>query len=195
MPVRGDCDYRLPTWYLSNPFGNICWISQIDSRRMLLNLTRKADYAVRAVLDVAVHHPEVRNTRQISAGMDLPRNLMRQILASLVRHGLLDSTAGPAGGYTLARPPSEITLLEVVQVIEGPVAIDSCMLSGGACDWEQACPVHEIWVRARLGLEAGLATTFHHLSEIDTAIRAGTYRVPAETPPHPEIPPRLGRED
>jgi len=162
---------------------------------MLLNLTRKADYAVRAMLDVAVHHPEMRNTRQISTGMDLPRNLLRQILAALVRHGFLHSAPGPAGGYTLARPPGEITLREVMEVIEGPVAIDSCMLSGGPCDWEQACPVHEIWVRARTGLETGLATTFDHLAEVDRAIRAGTYRIPEDTPTHPTVPPRLGQDD
>jgi len=159
---------------------------------MLLNLTKKADYAVRAMLDVAVHHPEMRNARQITTGMDLPRNLMRQILATLVHHQFLRSAPGPAGGYALVRPPEEITLLEVIETIEGPVAIDTCLLNGGPCDWEQACPVHENWVESKQALEEGMTVTFGRLAEIDAAIRSGTYQIPDHTPPHPTTPQRRG---
>ncbi|NQV08177.1 Rrf2 family transcriptional regulator [bacterium] len=161
---------------------------------MLLSLTRKGDYAIRAMLHITGHHPRLRNTRQIATGMDLPRNLLSQILAALVHHDLLRSTPGPAGGYVLARPPEEISLLEVIEVIEGPVAADTCVLSGGSCDWDNVCPLHESWAGARAGVAAGLATTFGDLASIDTAIREGTYRLPDSAPPHATVPERLGRD-
>jgi len=163
---------------------------------MRMHLTSEADYAVRAVLDLAGHHPQMRTTRQITAAMDLPRNFLTQILATLVRHQLLHSTAGPAGGYTLARAPTEITLLEVIEIIEGPVAVDECVLGGGSCDWTQVCPLHQTWAEAKAGFTDRLtAATFEHLAQVDSAIRAGTYQPPDQTPPHPTAPPRHGTSD
>lgn len=147
---------------------------------MQMALTNKADYAVRAVLDIARHHPSLRTRRLIAAAMDLPGNFLSQILATLVRHGILDSTAGPAGGYALARAPAEITLLEVIELIEGPVTLDQCLLGGGACDWTQVCPLHETWSEAKASFTRRLAATnFGDLTNIDQAIRDGTYQLPA----------------
>ncbi len=163
---------------------------------MRMNLTNTGDYAVRAMLDIARYHPTVRTARQITAAMDLPGNFMTRILPTLVRHQLLDSTAGPAGGYTLARPPAEITLLEVIEVIEGPVAIDECVLGGGPCDWTELCPLHETWAEVRTGAAHRLAaTTFSDLADIDRAIRTGTYQPPPHISPHPVTPPRHGTDD
>ena len=159
-------------------------------------VTKESDYAIRALLDLARHHPKRRTSRQVGAAMDLPRNMTTQVLAKLVRHHILDSQAGPAGGYTLARPPSEITLLEVIETIEGPIAQDKCALDGGSCDWESVCPLHETLVQATAGLVEHLtATTFAVLSETDRAIRAGTYQPPPQAPPHSTTPPRRGHSD
>ncbi len=163
---------------------------------MRISLTKEADYATRAVLDIARHHSDLRTTAQITAAMDLPRNFLSQILATLVRHQLLDSSAGPAGGYTLARHPAEITLLDVIEIIEGPVSVDECVLGGGFCDWTQVCPLHESWAEAKAGFVSRLGTTtFEHLSQVDAAISAGTYEVPDHVPPHGTVPPRLGTND
>lgn len=158
-----------------------------------MTLTSKADYAIRAVLDIARHHPTLRTRRQITEAMDLPGNFLSQILAALVRHGILESTAGPAGGYTLAQAPNEITLLKVIEIIEGPVDIDQCILGGGACDRTEVCPVHEAWCEAKIGFTDRLAATdFDDLSTIDRAIRAGTHQPPDHARPHPNTPPRRG---
>ncbi len=163
---------------------------------MRMNLTKEADYGVRAVLDIAGHHPDLRTTRRITAAMDIPRNFLSHILATLVRHDVLKSKSGPAGGYTLGRPASEITLLEVIEIIEGPVGVDECILGGGTCDWTGPCPLHHAWAEAKASLANHLATiNFGDLADIDVAIRTGTYQLPDHSPPHPTPPPRLGTSD
>src|SRR5690606_33444564 len=97
-----------------------------------VTLGRKGDYTVRAVLNLARHYGAGRRkSREIAAEMDIPERYLPQILANLVRHGLLVAVAGPDGGYALARDPGDITLFEVVEVAEGPIALESCVLRGG----------------------------------------------------------------
>lgn len=162
---------------------------------MQVALGRRGDYSVRAVLDVARHHGgERRKARQIAATMDIPERYVSQILANLVRADLLTAVAGPDGGYSLARAPADITLLEVVEAAEGPIALEECVLRGGPCDWQAACPVHPAWSRAQAALIAELAkTTFAELADIDAELAAGTYELPADTPPHARATPRGGK--
>lgn len=161
---------------------------------MRLTLGRKGDYAVRAVLDLARHWDTGRRkSREIATSMDIPERYVGQILANLVHEGLLVATAGPDGGYALARAPADVTLLEVVEASEGAVALASCVLTGGPCDWTTVCPVHETWSRAqRAFIEHLDATTFAVLAEIDAAIEAGEYELPADLPLHAEPTTRRG---
>lgn len=149
-------------------------------------LTRRSDYAVRAMICVArLGEGERRKAAQISETMEIPRKYIAQILAPLVAAGLLDAVAGPRGGYTLGRPAPEIGLLEIIEVAEGAIHTDQCVLQGGPCDWEETCPLHVTWSRARTAFAEALGQAA--LSDIvatDRAISAGTYRLPADTPPH-----------
>ena len=153
---------------------------------MQATLGRKGDYSVRAVLELARHgQNERRKTRQIAAAMDIPERFLTQILAQLVRTGLLTAVAGPEGGYVLARAAADISLLDVVEAAEGPVSLEQCVLRGGTCDWIDACPIHISWSRAQFALKEELrATSFADLAEIDAEIAAGTYASPADAPPH-----------
>ena len=159
-------------------------------------LGRRGDYSVRAVLHLARHAGDGRQkAREIAAEMDIPDRFLTQILANLVREQLLTAVAGPDGGYELARDPEEITLLEVVEAAEGPIRLDTCVLRGGACDWTEACPLHETWSRAQSAMTQELAAaSFGDLARIDAAMIAGTYRLPAESPPHPRSTVRRGAE-
>lgn len=150
---------------------------------MQIALGRKGDYAVRAVLDLARHAGTGRRkSREIAEVMDIPERYLPQILALLVRHRLLIATAGPDGGYELARPPADITLLEVVEAAEGPIANTECLLRGGPCDWEHACPLHHPWSRAQSALTGQLRqTTFAELAASDEALEAGLE--PVSVPP------------
>jgi Rrf2 family transcriptional regulator, iron-sulfur cluster assembly transcription factor len=156
-------------------------------------LGRKGDYTVRAMLYLARHADDGRQkARTVAAAMEIPDRYAAQILANLVAHGLLVATAGPDGGYELARPSENISLLEVVEAAEGAIALERCVLQGGACEWIETCPIHEAWSRAQQAMVDQLArTSFADLAAIDAAIVAGTYRLPDDTPPH-ERPTRRG---
>ena len=142
---------------------------------MQLTLGRRGDYSVRAVLELARHYDDGRvKSRAIAEAMDIPERYLPQILANLVRRGLLTAVAGPGGGYSLARPPRDITLLEVVEAAEGKPDLERCILRGGRCEWEAVCPLHEPWTRAQAALTEQLrATTFEEIARLDAAIVAG----------------------
>ncbi len=160
---------------------------------MQVTLGRRGDYAVRALLDVVRHAGAGRRkTREIAADMDIPASYLPQILAGLVRGGYLTAQAGPAGGYSLARPAERITLLEVVEHAEGPTTVDRCILRGGACSWETVCPFHDPWARAQAAFTRVLQeTTFADIATIDALITSGRYA--PGMPPHRQRTPRRGR--
>lgn len=166
---------------------------------MQIALGRKGDYSVRAVLDLARHTDSgLRKAREIASAMDVPARYLTQILANLVRHDLLIAVAGPTGGYSLARPPDAITLLDVAEAAEGPIALDQCVLSGGPCEWDEVCPIHSAWVRGQDALKDQLsATTFADLAGVAAEIEAGTFQLPEGMPLHPIKTRRAihGRED
>ena len=160
-------------------------------------LTRKGDYTVRAVLSLARHHVgERRKARQIASEMDVPLAYLRQILANLVQYEVLRSVAGPDGGYELCESPDQITLLRVIELAEGPIEARACALSGGPCDWETVCPLHETWARGTELLRQHLAgTTFSELAEVGRSIETGHYEWPSDIPPHAVTVIRRGLRD
>ena len=161
---------------------------------MQASLGRKGDYSVRAVLDIARQKGERRKAREIAGEMDIPLRFLTQILAEFVQHNLLKAVAGPTGGYVLARPAEDISLLEIVEAAEGPIALDVCVLRGGPCTWEDSCPVHIPWARAQNAMAEQLAnTSLADLAGIAGDIDAGTLELPADTPPHKIPTPRLPR--
>lgn len=150
---------------------------------MDLTLGRRADYAIRAVLDLARHHGSNgrRKAREIGDEMSIPANYLPQILAQLARAELVTSVAGPRGGYALARPPGEISLFDVVMAVEGDPASTVCVLRGGPCRWEDFCAVHVPWSRAQQALLGELrGTSFADVAAIDAALEAGTYEPPTD---------------
>lgn len=146
---------------------------------MNLNLTKRGDYAVRAALHLAaswrggVAGPYAK-VREISSEMDLPRSYTPQVLGLLVRAGLVEARAGRDGGYRLVRPPSKISLLEVVEAAEGPLTPAGCTLRGGPCRWEDVCAVHPFWADASRALRDSLAaTSLAQVTEVDRGLEAG----------------------
>ena len=154
---------------------------------MDLTLGKRADYTVRAVLDLARHHGHGRRkTADIAGEMQVPVTYLPQLLAELVRAGIVHSLAGRHGGYELARDPAEVSLLEVIEVADGPLGSSECVLRGGPCRWEEACAIHTPWVRAQEAFrDSLLATTFAEVAAIDAALN-GSHD--AGAPPPPAVP-------
>ncbi len=117
---------------------------------MKIALGKKGDYSVRAVLDLGMSYGKGRRKAQeIAASMHIPRKFAPQILANLVRSGLLTATAGRNGGYELSRAPSRICLLDVVVAAEGEVELRRCVLRGIPCGNHGTCAAHEAWSAAQ----------------------------------------------
>ncbi len=161
---------------------------------MRLELGRRADYAIRACVDLARHAKtgERRKARAIADEMDIPSSYVPQILADLVRANLAESVAGPDGGYVLHRDPDTVTLLDVLRAVDGAMPSTSCVLRGGPCRWEDMCAVHVPWARAQHALLDVLgATTLGSIVAIDAELDAGSYTLPSDIAA-PLIPPPVG---
>ena len=126
---------------------------------MKVELGQRGDYAVRAMLALARSKGERRRSREIAASMDIPEAYLPHILGRLVAAGLVVSEPGRKGGYDLARSPAGITMLEVIEAVEGPLHRERCALSGGPCHWGVACAVHPFWARAQDAFMEQLRTT------------------------------------
>lgn len=109
-------------------------------------LSNTGAYAVRAMLHLAERAGEgpVR-VDDVAAGLEVPRNYLSKVLHTLVAEGVLRSARGPHGGFELARPASEVTLLEVVAPFEAMDGARSCLLRSGACDEADPCALHDRW--------------------------------------------------
>lgn len=143
---------------------------------MRLELGRRADYAIRAAVDLAHHHGDGarRKARDIAEHMAIPISYVPQILAELVRAELAVSVAGRSGGYALARAPTKISLLDVVRAADGEMLSTACVLRGGPCRWEDMCAVHVPWSEAQHALLGSLdATSLAAVIAIDTELAAG----------------------
>ena len=140
---------------------------------MDLALGRRADYSLRAVLHLARHDDGThRSARAIGEAMGVPVTWLPQLLAALGEAGIVESITGRAGGHRLARPPEQITLLDVVDAVE-PDRAPVCVLRGGPCAWEGRCAFHEPWAAAKQALLDRLAaTTFAEVVELDTDLTA-----------------------
>ncbi len=133
--------------------------------------TRRTDYAVRALLYLAQHPGSMAKAADIAEAMNIPTGFLHQVLHELQRARLVLSRPGRSGGYSLARPAADISLLDVVETLEGPLAPDECGLRGGPCRWEDACALHATWTAAREALASELrAANLARLAADDLAL-------------------------
>jgi Rrf2 family protein len=87
-----------------------------------VQISARGDYAVRAALSLATAYPSLLSTQAIAAEQDMPRKFLEAVLADLRRAGLVRAQRGAEGGYTLSRPPKEITIGAVLRAVDGPLA-------------------------------------------------------------------------
>lgn len=113
-----------------------------------MELTRKAEYAVRGMLYLAkLEEGQSAMIDEIAKAMLAPRTFLAKILQELALKGLIKSHKGQGGGFALARPAECITLGEIVEAIEGPIMPNTCLMGEGSCTFQTTCPVHPVWRR------------------------------------------------
>ncbi len=124
-----------------------------------MQITRQADYALRAVIYLSKLKPEERAaTSQIAQEQRIPPSFLAKIVSQLSVAGLLQTSRGARGGVSLARMPAEITLLEVVEAIDGPISLNECVSCGGVCTFGEECPMKPVWSETQAELVKRLKT-------------------------------------
>jgi Rrf2 family protein len=125
-----------------------------------MQITRQADYAMRAVAYLANLGPDLRAaTSQIAEDQQIPPSFLAKIVSQLSVAGLLQTSRGARGGVSLARSPEEISFLEVVEAIDGPILINECVVDGGSCTFGETCLMRPVFCDAQADLVNRLETT------------------------------------
>src|SRR6186713_3684356 len=126
----------------------------------MLRLSKKADYALIAMKHLANKDtgPTSACAREIAEQYDIPIELMAKVLQRLVRTGLLVSTQGTRGGYTLSRPSSAISVADVIQAIDGPFTVTACSTEKHDCEQYSKCSVRDPLWQLRERIVAALST-------------------------------------
>ena len=134
-----------------------------------MKLSTRGEYAARAMLELSLHHGKRRlHIREISEAQDIPPRFLEQILLTLKRSGLLRSKKGPNGGYYLAMDPDEISVAEVIRVLDGPLAPIDCVsvTAHEVCPRESYCGLRWLWKDVRDAIAEILEkTTFQDLAD------------------------------
>ncbi|MFZ5897638.1 MAG: RrF2 family transcriptional regulator [Bacillota bacterium] len=110
-----------------------------------MRLNQATDYAFRAVLYLArLPRRQVVEARLISEEERIPMRFVLKILRTLSQAGIVQSYRGINGGYALAKPPAEITMLDVIEAMEGPIRINRCLIAPEECNkrFSSRCPIH-----------------------------------------------------
>ncbi len=124
---------------------------------MAILFSRACEYALQAVLYLGSRsRGEAILQRQISADLDIPPHFLGKVLQALTRRGLVSSQKGKTGGFRLARSPKTISLLDVIQAVDGLGVLDGCLLGFPGCSDDHPCPFHEEWKQAKQIVLEGL---------------------------------------
>jgi len=118
-----------------------------------LQITRQADYALRAVIYLSrLEKNEKAATSLIAEDQKIPPSFLAKIISQLSLSGLIHTSRGARGGVSLAKPANEISVLEVIEAIDGPVFLNECTGNSTSCPFLGSCPLRELWCEARTDL-------------------------------------------
>ena len=136
-----------------------------------MQITRQADYALRAMLYLAKMEPNQRAaTSQIAEEQRIPPSFLAKIISQLSIAGLIHTSRGARGGVSLARQPEAVSILEVVEAIDGPIALNECTGDKSACPFGDSCPLRPLWCETQSELTQRLRnTTFAQFVTEETA--------------------------
>ena len=124
----------------------------------MIRITRLTDYGIVLLARIAeTGEPRANNVPSLAADTRLPAPTVSKILKALAREGLLVSHRGVKGGYSLSRRPEQISVIDIIGALDGPIAITDCSHDlPGKCDIETGCPVRSNWQRINLAVRESL---------------------------------------
>lgn len=148
----------------------------------MLKLNRITDYAVVVLAQMAREPNRLVTGPQLAQDSAMPMPTVAKVLKDLTREGVLVSERGAHGGYRLARPPSEITVLQIIRALEGPVSLTACVDgTEGNCDVESLCPMRGNWDR----VNGAIRTALESVSLADMAVPSLKFDLAPARVPHP----------
>ena len=151
---------------------------------MGLRITNAADYAIRAMIHMACLPEEgVALRTDIAAANKIPPSFSAKILRNLTKAGLLRSARGVHGGFTLARSTTDISLLDIVEAIEGRLGLVDCAKDPCSCDLADECPAQPVWLNVQTQMADILrSATLEDLVSAPRRKRTTLVRVEASSP-------------
>ncbi len=115
-----------------------------------MQITRQADYALRAVIFLSqLNGDQKASTSFIAEKQQIPPSFLAKIVSQLSIAGLIQTSRGARGGVSLAKPPEDISVLDVIEAIDGPVLLNECATNPSACPFGDTCPLQKIWEDTR----------------------------------------------
>jgi Rrf2 family transcriptional regulator, iron-sulfur cluster assembly transcription factor len=122
--------------------------------------TKPTEYAIRGISELACRSPDrLLMLDALVVDTDLPRDFLAKLFQKLVKAGLLRSSKGRGGGFMLGKPAHEITLMQIVEAIEGPQPLDGCVIGLSQCNDQMPCSQHDTYKPIRQRLKDYLNTT------------------------------------
>jgi FeS assembly SUF system regulator len=140
----------------------------------MLRISKLTDYGTMILAQLPLAGSGLTSAGDVAAATHLTQATVSKLLKVLLHAGLVVSTRGAQGGYALSRPAHDITAAQIIDALEGPVAITECSAEQGHCDLESFCPVGKSWQRVNLGIRRALA----EISLADLRTNAHPLRVP-----------------
>lgn len=139
----------------------------------MIRLSQAGEYAIRGILFMASQpYGKVILAKDVAEARGIPKPFLAKIFQNLSKSGILRSHRGSGGGFSLAKPAKEISLLDVIEAIEGIIVLNNCLLLGGCqnCKSLDDCPVGSVWSEAQNRLiEVLKSTSVEKLSKSMTA--------------------------
>ena len=146
------------------------------AERSVMEITRESDYAIRCVLYLSDKRGTVTMVDEVSREMCIPKSFLAKILQKLTKASIVKSYRGVKGGFEIARSPREISLLDVIESVQGPVAMNMCAVDKKACGLSGSCVVHPVWVEARQQVERFLRSK--NFAQLTSSRAAGLKKSP-----------------
>lgn len=140
-------------------------------------LSNTSKYAIRAVIYLELYSSSVKKIgiKEISEELDIPTPFLGKILQMLAKHEVLDSTKGPHGGFNLKKPAMDISLMEIIEIIDGTNAFNQCVIRTSGCSHENPCSLHDKIAPYQNGMRSLLLT--ESIADLASEFRKGNERI------------------